>query len=310
MNKRKISSTEIIEKFSLNIVNADNNPNYWNIYSPAIKRVGLELTRSIKNERVGRNIISWGTSESKWFNSIGKKKTIDALNAVFQYHPPLVILSKGVSERVQKWIVQAANEHKIPVAVSEDSTSLITTTIGTYLNDFYTQETQVHGCLVLIGGVGVLIVGPSGLGKSEATLDLIQRGHVFISDDAVLIKYSGGRFVGRSPLITKNFLEVRGIGIIDVKYTYGINAIASNCTINLVVELVQKQNQHELDRLGIHFLEYPILKGSIKKMQIPVKDGGNTASLIEAAVSAYLARHDGNSILEEMEKRRRDNEYY
>lgn len=301
---QKINSKTLIERFNLEIINIDKEPNYLDILSPAIKRVGLELTQQIVNPLVGRNVICWGTSESKWFANIGAKKTYEALKAIFKYYPPLVILSRGVDNERMEWIVNAANEYKVPVSSQRKrSTASITTTIGTFLNNHFLDEIQVHGCLVLVGGVGVLIIGPSGSGKSEATLDLIQRGHIFISDDAVLIKHVGDRYVGYSPQITRNFLEVRGIGIIDIKYTYGITSIARNCEINLVVELVQKHKQDELDRLGVDFLKFNILDGFIKKMQVPVKDGGSTASLIEAAVSTYLARHDGLDVITEIERR-------
>ncbi|EFF41623.1 HPr(Ser) kinase/phosphatase [Mycoplasmopsis alligatoris] len=304
MIKKAVNINMIIERFGLEITNKDAHPINRDVLSPAIKRVGLELTGQIKNARISHNVICWGTTESKWFVSIGKDKSIEALDSIFRYHPPIVILSRGVSSLPAKWIIETANKYKIPVCIlPNSSTAVITTTIGSYLNNFYLEETQVHGCLVLIGGVGVLIVGPSGSGKSEATLDLIQRGHIFIADDAVLIKDTGGHFVGSSPKITRNFLEVRGIGIIDIKYTYGITSVARNCEINLVVELVQKQHQNDLDRIGIGFLKYPINKTYIKKIQIPVKDGGSTASLIEAAVSSYLARHDGLDVIKEITER-------
>lgn len=303
MRKKTINSKTIIDRFELNIINKDSDIEYLDIYSPAIKRVGLELSQATSNTRINRNIISWGTTESVWFSNIGKQKALEAIEFVFCKKPPLVILSKGVSEEVAGWIVQIANIYKIPIAKVDVSSSVITVTIGTFINSVYLDEIQVHGCLVLIGGVGVLIVGPSGVGKSEATLDLVQRGHVFISDDAVLIKYVGDSFIGRSPEVTRNFLEVRGIGIIDVKYTYGINAVSSSSRINLVVELVEKKEHLKLDRLGTDFLKYEILGSSIRKIQVPVKDGGNTASLIETAVSAYLARHEGQNIIKIMQQR-------
>ncbi|QZE12085.1 HPr(Ser) kinase/phosphatase [Mycoplasma sp. Ms02] len=303
MQDRKVSVETIIDRFDLNIINKDEIKEYGQIYAPSIKRVGLELTRSVDNRLCARNVIAWGTTESEWFESIGQSNSSLALEHVFSANPPLIILSKGVSDEVKNWIVEIANKYQVPVAAGQSSTATITTTVGAYLNDYWSEEVQVHGCLVLIGGVGVMVVGQSGIGKSEATLDLVQRGHVFITDDAVLVKMVGQEFVGRSPFITRNFLEIRGIGPIDIKYTYGVNSVAESAQINLVVELVQKSAQNELDRLGDEFLKYPILNSHIKKIQIPVKDGSNTASLIEAAVSSYLVRKEGKSIISEINKR-------
>ncbi|TDV24093.1 Hpr(Ser) kinase/phosphatase [Mycoplasmopsis mustelae] len=307
MNRIKINAAKIVDSFSLKLINQTPETINWNfIYRPAIKRVGLELAERIENLNSNGNLICWGTSESIWFQSIGKKESLKAIEHIFKTQPPLVVLSRGVMKPALSWIESIANKYHVPVCITNLSSSSITTIIGSYLNNYFCEEVQVHGCLVLVGGTGVLIIGQSGVGKSEAALELVQKGHILISDDSVLIKNNGNLFIGRSPKITRNMLEVRGIGIIDIKYTYGIKAVASSTIIHLVVELVRSDVQNELDRLGIGFLSYPILGRSIKKIQIPIKEGGSVSSLIEAAVSAYLSKHDGLDILREMEKRRLD----
>ncbi|WP_027121048.1 HPr(Ser) kinase/phosphatase [Mycoplasma leonicaptivi] len=308
-NKKKINVWEIIDFFSLKLINS--NPEeieYSYISQPAIKRVGLELSELIINERLNRNVISWGTSESIWFQSIGKQRAKKAISHIFSQKPPLVILSKGVTKPALYWINELADEYKIPVALVEVSSSFISTNIGAYLNNYFAEQVQVHGCLVLVKGTGVLIIGQSGVGKSEAALELVQKGHVLISDDSVLISDGGNLFIGRPPKITQNILEVRGIGMIDVKYIYGVNSVASSSVIDLVVELVQANKQNELDRLGIEFLKYPILGRYINKIQIPIKGGGSSAALIEAAVGFYLSKQDGLNVIETIEKRRLSNE--
>lgn len=306
MRKRKINIKEIIKEFELTICNEECDPIYRDVQEPAIKRLGLELSGQIENTRYSRNIICWGTSESIFFTKKGKEEAINILARVLKEEPPLVILSKGVRELPKKWILKVCNKYRIPVFSTENSsTSSISASIGTYLSEKYSEEVQVHGCLVLIGGVGVLIVGPSGSGKSEATLELIQRGHIFVSDDAVLVKLVGNTYYGKSPAITKNFLEARGIGLIDMKYTYGVKSVTDNCEIGLVVELVSNQTEEakNLDRLGLSDLKFPILDGALPKIQIPVKDGSSAASLIEAAVSTFLARKDGIDVLKQIQER-------
>lgn len=304
MIKTKVNVKEVINFFELKLVNTTKELNYNDILVPTIKRAGLELAEKISNGRINMNVIVWGTSENYWFKNLGKTQAQASIHHVLQHQPPLLLLSKGVDQEVLEWIIEVADMYKVPVAHMNSSTSQISIDISLFLNNFFSEEAQVHGCLVLVGGVGVMIIGDSGVGKSEAALELVQKGHILISDDSVIIKNVGNMFIGRSPKITRNMLEVRGIGIIDVKYTYGIRSVASSCQINLVVELVKKDRQNDLDRLGIEILKYPVLNRSIKKIMVPIKEGGSVASLIEAAVSTYLSRHDGLNVLEEMERRR------
>lgn len=304
MIKTKVNVKEVINFFELKLVNTTKKLNYNDILVPTIKRAGLELAEKISNGRINMNVIVWGTSENYWFKNLGKTQAQASIHHVLQHQPPLLLLSKGVDEEVLEWIIEVADMYKVPVSHMNSSTSQISIDVSLFLNNFFSEEAQVHGCLVLVGGVGVMIIGDSGVGKSEAALELVQKGHILISDDSVIIKNVGNMFIGRSPKITRNMLEVRGIGIIDVKYTYGIRSVASSCQINLVVELVKKDRQNDLDRLGIEILKYPVLNRSIKKIMVPIKEGGSVASLIEAAVSTYLSRHDGLNVLEEMERRR------
>ncbi|UUM20366.1 HPr(Ser) kinase/phosphatase [Mycoplasma sp. 2045] len=306
MNKerKKINVKKIIDFYDLKIINGENQELIYNdIYQPAIKRVGLELAANYLNDRINKNVIAWGTAESSWFFEIGKTKAYQAIECVISQQPPLVILSKGFNKPAINWVVDIANKYKVPVALVNMSTSYISTNIGSYLNNYFGEVTQVHGTLVLIGGTGVLITGASGVGKSEAALQLIQQGAVLISDDAVLIKDNGNIFIGSSPEITRNFLEIRGIGLVDIKKLYGVSTVAKSSIIDLVIELVKQDGNSEFDRLGVDYLEYPIFGRSIKKMQIPIKEGGSAASLIRAAVNTYLARNDGMNVLDEIYER-------
>ncbi|OAB48751.1 HPr(Ser) kinase/phosphatase [Mycoplasmopsis gallinarum] len=306
MKRKSINVKKIISKFNISLINGEKELIYRNIFNPAIKRLGLELAGIIDNTRYNRNVICWGTTESVFFKQQGKIQALKTLDKILSVEPPLVILSKGITPLIRNWIVSVANKYKIPVYHAAVSTSKITTSIGTYLSDFFSEEVQVHGCLVSVGGTGVLIVGKSGVGKSEATLELVLRGHIFISDDAVLIKHIGANFYGTSPAITKDLIEVRGIGFTNIKYTYGIKAITEGCVINLVVELVNQNENVIFDRLGVEYQKYEIMDGSIPKIQVPVKNGFSAASLIEAAVSTYLAKKDGLNVIDLIENRRKE----
>ncbi|WP_036436655.1 HPr(Ser) kinase/phosphatase [Mycoplasma elephantis] len=301
--KKTLNAQKIIDRFKFNMLNLDKIRDFREIEEPAIKRIGLELSGALVNDKLARNLIGWGTSECIYFTSIGKKKTQEALERVLKYCPPIIVLSKGFEKKAVDWVLEVANKFNIPVAWQNQSLSTITSTVGAYLSEFFAREIQLHGCLVSISNIGVLITGPSGVGKSEAVLELIQNGHIFISDDAVIIKQLGSNFIGHSPEITKSLLEVRGIGLIDVKFTYGAKVISDSAQIKLVVELVNQDLN--LDRLGVDYLKEQILEGYIDKIQIPIKKGGNIASLIETAVNTYIARRHGIKVIDILNERAR-----
>lgn len=312
MNKKVINVKKIIKKFNIVLANKENEHNliYRNIHFPAIKRLGLEIANVSESTRYQRNVVCWGTTESHYFKKLGKKEAIKVLSRVLSVQPPLVILSKGMQPKQSEIIIDICDQYKVPVYVSNESTSKITSTIGTYLSDFYSEETQVHGCLLSMHGIGILIVGDSGIGKSETTLELIQRGHLFIADDAVLVKHIGANYYGYSPALTKYLLEIRGTGFISVLETYGVKSVSQGSVISLCVQLVSADSIDylSLDRLGDKKLVYPILGGSIPKVQVPVKAGASVASLIEAAVIAYLSKINGFDALQLLEKRRNEKE--
>ncbi|UUD37132.1 HPr kinase/phosphorylase [Mycoplasmopsis californica] len=302
--KKSINVQSIIHRFKFNMLNLDKIRELREVEEPAIKRIGLELSGALVNDKLARNLIGWGTSESIYFTRLGKKKTIAALEQVLKYRPPIIVLSKGFEKTPVDWVVEVANKFDIPVAWQNQSLSTITSTVGAYLSEFFAKEVQLHGCLVSISNIGVLITGPSGVGKSEAVLELIQNGHIFVSDDAVIIKQLGMNFIGRSPEITKSLLEVRGIGLIDVKFTYGAKVMSDSAQIKLVVELVNQDLN--LDRLGVDYLKEHVLEGYIDKIQIPIKKGGSIASLIETAVNTYIARQNGVKVIDILNRRARN----
>ncbi|MBZ4195519.1 HPr(Ser) kinase/phosphatase [Mycoplasma tauri] len=299
MSNKTINVSEVIRKFDIQLVNKNENIEYRTIKYPAIHRLGLEISGISKNKRYSGNVVCWGTKESIYFKSLTKKKFRETLRRILSVKPPMVILSKGVLSMHHNTILEVCNEFKIPLYIADKSTSKITSTIGTYLSDFYSEETQVHGCLLSIHGIGVLIIGKSGSGKSEATHELIQRGHLFVADDAVLVKHIGANFFGYAPYVTKDLLEMRGTGLINILQTYGIKSIMRGTVINLCVELVENANieYNKLDRLGDRIMYYPILGGKIQKVQVPVKVGASVSSLIEAAVIAYLSKREGFNAL-------------
>lgn len=293
METKKILASDIINEFNLKIINKEIDLNR-EITQPSISRLGLELTDAIDHKHIKGRLVGWGTKENKYFKRIGEEKTLIILGKLFSHEIPLLILSQGIEDDVAKIIIQAATKTKTPVCKNNsERLASITTTIGNMLITHFAEWEKVHGSLIIINGMGVLIVGKSGVGKSEAILDLLQRGHSFVSDDSTIIKKIGNYFVGQASKITKGLLEARGIGLIDIPQIYGVSIVRDQSDIDIVIELVLQENGVEFDRLGNKFLKYEILGSNIPKIQIPVNHGKSIASLIETATSVFMAEKVG-----------------
>ncbi|MGL5205209.1 MAG: HPr(Ser) kinase/phosphatase [Metamycoplasmataceae bacterium] len=307
--KPEINVFELCQENKLEVVNEMSIKNWATITRPAINRTGLELKGYFySKDCVSKNIIGWGTSESKWMSTISNDERIAALTTLISKKPPLIICSSGVNKENREIIIEIASKHGVPVVLSNIALSSLTTTIGVYLAEKLAQTEFIHGSLIIINGIGVMIIGPSGVGKSEAILELVQKNHIFVSDDAIHIKRIGNNFVGNSPEITKDILEARGLGLLDIRSTYGDRSIRSKTNIDLVIELNHTEDIIEFDRIGNKNLSYSILGGKISKINIPVKAGRSVSSLIVAAVNLYVSKQNGIDALKIIEERSRANE--
>ena len=306
---QQINVFELCQENKLEVVNEHSIKKWSNIQRPAINRAGLELKGYFyKKNSISKNIIGWGTSESNWMSSISEKEREESLNTLIMQKPPLIICSSGVNEENRKIIIEIATKYEVPIVLSNIPLSSVTTTIGVYLSEKFAQTEFVHGSLIIINGVGVMIIGASGIGKSEVILELIQKEHIFVSDDAIFIKRIGNNFVGYSPEITKDILEARGLGLLDIRTIYGDRAIRSKTNIDLVVELKNAEEIVEFDRIGNKNLLYSILGGKISKINIPIKAGRSASSLVVAAANLFISKQSGIDALKIIEERTKANE--
>ncbi len=300
---KKITAKEIIQEFDLQLLNPDTAELVREITQPSITRNGLELSGAYESSHSEENIIGWGTKERKWFATLKKEDGIKAIRNALSPRTPMVIVSNGVHGESLNWIKEVASDFKIPLVSFPDHLSHAVSTIGPFLAVALSKAEDIHGCLVSIYGRGVMIVGPSGIGKSEAVLELIQDNHLFISDDTVVVTRLGNQFIGRGATITKGYLEARGIGLIDIQHMFGAQIVLDQTDIDLVVELVPGEKLNELDRIGNKHLVYKILGGKIPLIQIPVNQGKSVSALIKAATSAFIAKKHGMNPIEEIKKR-------
>ncbi len=183
---------------------------------------------------------------------------------------------------------------RCPLLVSGQTTSVVIQSITRVLEDELAPTTTVHGVLVDVYGMGVLLIGDSGIGKSECALDLIQRGHRLVADDVVEIrKYPNGSLVGRAAEMIRYHMELRGIGIINIKHLFGVSAVRASKSIELVIELQRWDPTRKYDRLGIDGQTYAILDRPRPFMTLPVASGRNLALLIEIAARNELLKQQG-----------------
>ena len=201
-------------------------------------------------------------------------------------------------------LLEMAEKANIPVFQTEKKTSEFTAEIIRWLNVELAPCISIHGVLVDVYGVGVLIMGESGIGKSEAALELIKRGHRLVSDDVVEIRrVSDETLVGSAPDITRHFIELRGIGIIDVKTLFGVESVKDTQSVDLVIKLEEWDRDKEYDRLGLHeeYTEY--LGNKIVCHSLPIRPGRNLAIIVESAAVNHRQKKMGYNAAEELYKR-------
>ena len=224
-----------------------------------------------------------------------------ALTRLFNQKIPCIIYARGI--KPTKMEIDIAKQYGIPVLLSDMTTTWLMQEISAYLDDLLAPIEVVHGSLLDINGVGVLLTGTSGMGKSETAIELINRGHRIIADDAVIVKKVRNDLVGRAPDKIKHFIEVRGLGIIDIKSMYGVSAVLDSETIDLVIHLDNDANLEDYDRLGSMDNTFEILGESRPQINVPVLAGRNLAVIVEVATRNYQLKIQGYDALEELRKR-------
>jgi HPr kinase/phosphorylase len=240
-------------------------------------------------------------TETAYLTPLSRDYRKQAFSRMFASGIPCLIISTGIAPFPE--IMDAARAAERPVFRSSRRTTLIFNDVVLYLNGLLAPTESRHGVLVDIYGVGVLLTGRSGVGKSETALELIQRGHRLVADDAVLIKRVNDRLTGTSPPAIRYFMEVRGIGIIDVRSMYGAGAVKLTGELDLVVEMEPWEDGKPYDRLGLSGETADILGVKLPKTVLPVKPGRNLAALLEVAARNHRLKSMGYNAAEELYKR-------
>jgi HPr kinase/phosphorylase len=249
-----------------------------------LNRPGLQFSgfyNYFANERV--QVV--GMAEWSFLDAMQPELRKKRLKKFFQFETPCVVVSRGLEPHEE--LIEEARENNRWVLRTNSITTRFISKLTNYLDDKLAPETRMHGVLVDVYGIGILITGESGIGKSETALELIKRGHRLVADDAVDIKEIDGILKGKAPYITNGMMEVRGMGIIDVPALYGLSSVLTVKTIHMVIYLEQWKDDENYDRLGIDQTFIEILNVPIRKLTLPIRPGRNLAVIIEAAAANY-----------------------
>ncbi|MGN0481033.1 MAG: HPr(Ser) kinase/phosphatase [Lachnospiraceae bacterium] len=275
------------------------------IHLPDVNRPALQLTgffEDFDNERIQ----IMGHVEHSYLQTLSKEERYNRYNQLLSNNIPCLIFCQGIEPETE--ILELALKYSVPVLLSTQTTSSFMAEAIRWLKVKLAPCIVIHGVLVDVFGVGVLITGESGIGKSEAALELIKRGHRLVTDDAVEIrKVSDATLIGAAPGVTKYFIELRGIGIIDVKTLFGVESVKETQQIDMVIKLEDWDRSKEYDRVGMEdeYIEY--LGNKVVCHSLPVRPGRNLAVIVESAAVNYRQKKMGYNAAKELYKRIQEN---
>ena len=249
-----------------------------------INRPGLQLA-GFYNYFAPERLQVVGKAEWSFIGDMSRELRRKRVDKYFSFNSQCVVITRGLEPHEE--FIKAAKKNKTWLLRTTSVTTSFISKMTIYLSDKFAPQTRLHGVLVDVYGIGILITGESGIGKSETALELIKRGHRLVTDDAVDIKEIDGELIGTSPRITIGMLEVRGIGIIDVTSLYGLSSVQESKDINLVIHFEHWKDNGDYDRLGINQDTQDILGVKVRKLKVPVRPGRNIAVIIEAAAVNY-----------------------
>ncbi|ASW42486.1 HPr(Ser) kinase/phosphatase [Clostridium isatidis] len=249
-----------------------------------VNRPGLQLS-GFYNYFAPERIQVIGKAEWSFLEDMGMELRRKRIDKYFSFNLKCIVITRDLEPHSE--MLNAARKNNVWLIRTNLVTTKFISMLTIYLAGQLAPETRIHGVLVDVYGVGIVITGESGIGKSETALELIKRGHRLVTDDAVDIREIDGELIGKSPKITIGMLEVRGIGIIDVASLYGLSSISPEKEINILMHFEHWKDDGDYDRLGLNNEYEEILGVKVKKLRIPVRPGRNIAVIIEAAAVNY-----------------------
>ncbi|MBP1969409.1 HPr kinase/phosphorylase [Virgibacillus natechei] len=292
----KVQIKDLLENFNLTLVAGDDGI-HREIITSDISRPGIEMTgyfRYYPRERL--QLI--GKTEMAYYLELTEEQKKDRVEKLCTDVTPGIVVSRGMD--IPAVMIEAANESGVPILKSPRQTTRVISRLTNYLETAFAPTTAIHGVLVDINGVGVLISGQSGVGKSETALELVKRGHRLVADDNVEIRQEDyDTLIGNSPPLIEHLLEIRGLGIINVMTLFGAGAVRSYKKISLIVNLELWDQKKQYDRLGLEEETMKIMDVHLPKATIPVRPGRNLAVIIEVAAMNFRLKRMGVNTAQE-----------
>lgn len=270
------------------------------ISEPAMNRPGLALA-GFFSYFAPKRVQVLGHAEMAYLRKLPDNMRVDRFRRMCDRDIPCVVVARGLE--LENSLVAVANEHSIPVFGTSHVTMNFLNEATIRLEHEFAPSVTLHGCMVDMRGVGVLIIGKSGSGKSETAIGLLERGASLVADDMVRIKYVGGELVASSPDLSRGYLEIRGIGIVNVANLYGLASIRPDKRLDLVVTLRPHVDLNEVDRLGMQKKTFEILGQQVSHVEIPVAPGRDTARMVTIAALDQQLRSLGYNMADEFNQR-------
>ena len=282
---------------------------------------GVALDREIKNYRIQKHGLIFagfeqffepdrmqlmGVTEVAYFEALDSERRLEVVDQLCALQPICIIATRACEPPME--LLNRCKECKIPLLQSTLSVSAFFDAVNRYFEDFINPETTIHGVLLDIHSTGVLLIGKSGVGKSEVALDLLQRGHRLIADDVVVMRFRPpATVIGEANAILKFNMEIRGLGIINIEDIFGVTAVRESQRLDLVIELIAWDEYDDSKRLNLDQENFPILGINIPKATIPVSPGRNLVTIVEVAAHTFRLRKHGrssdSSLLEDLSRR-------
>lgn len=293
-----VTMEQIMKEMSLEALYMPKEPSSIEVKSAEINRPGVELTGFFEYYDNTRLLV-FGRTEMAYLKEFSAEERAKCLDALLSYKAPAVIITRNFEPFEE--ITHAAKKHEVPILRTAEATSGFISRLVAFLNVELAPRITRHGVLVEVYGEGILLVGDSGVGKSETAIELVKRGHRLIADDAVEIrKVSNKTLVGSAPENIRHFIELRGIGIINARRIFGMGAVKITEKIDMVINLEIWDSTKVYDRMGMDNEMTEILGNSLPLLTIPVKPGRNLAVIIEVAAMNNRQKKLGYNAAQEL----------
>jgi len=287
---KKVRVSELVQQFHLEIVAGEDGLRRA-IVTDDLNRPGLEMAGYF-NYYPSERAQMMGRTELAFLETLTSEERRERMARLCHDDTPCIIITRGLD--VPAELIEIANEKHFPVLRSGVATTILLSRITNFLEKKLAPSATIHGVLVDVYGVGMLITGGSGIGKSETALELVKRGHRLIADDAVEIRQtSDNQLFGTAPDLIRHLLEIRGLGILNVMTLFGAGAVRNQTNISLVVKLENWQQDKQYDRLGLDEETTRIIETDVPLLTVPVRPGRNLAVILEVAAMNYRLKRMG-----------------